>query len=40
MWLIIHELSFDVSAQKENQQTKKCEIQGIYKESFLLHFQQ
>jgi hypothetical protein len=40
VWPVVHELSFYVSAKKEKQQTIKCEIQGIYKEIFLLPFQQ
>jgi hypothetical protein len=33
VWLVVHELSFYVSAKKEKQQTIQCEIQGIYKEN-------
>jgi hypothetical protein len=40
VWLVVRELSFYVSAKKEKQQTIKCEMQGICKESLLLLIQQ
>jgi len=38
VWLIVHELSFYVLAQKKNNRQKN-EILGIYKERMLLPFQ-
>jgi hypothetical protein len=38
MWLIVHEPSFYVSAQKKSNKQWKCKIQGIFKESIHLPF--
>jgi hypothetical protein len=40
VWLIVHELGFYVSAEKKINKQEKCEIQGIYKLSLLIPFQQ
>jgi hypothetical protein len=38
VWLIVHELSFYVSAQKKSNKHKMRDILGMYKESLLLLF--